>query len=509
MKLGLDRAVLAQQRATDEKGRSKRSSKEQAQEIDTLLKKGAYDVFRDDDDEEAKMFMEETDIDKLLERSAKKITYGTENNSLSSGLGSFSKASFVASGEGDGKDVDLDDPNFWEKAVGLQAPPDPADDELAQLMTDGKRHRKQVQQYDPYAVDKEAEMKKQEKLAELEREEEEEKEIRRECAPAVVSVVFAKGIVPRFLGTIVSPLEILTPPISLVVSYSHSQYILGLTKYLERWEREDRRAKRKREKEEEKEKAALEAKERKSMKKKKKKKQKTEGQSGSHLSSRNTSSGGAEQTAKVEVLFPPRNTKKARKEERKMALRRAEMEDPVIERIRQAWEVPQRNRATSAALRFGFGRFSKIRHESALTSLPLQDIEVFVRAFLYQLGLQAAISLTGGSLTSLGANLQSMVDFVYNNHGETDGDWMINAMKSSLMMLEDVEGRSRFLRMPVVLAEPEYVAVLRAGPAIRALRRFAFLSRVNAIVGAALDTVLSGTSACQPCFKFFLLLQRL
>ena len=276
--------------------------------------------------------------------------------------------------------------------------------------------------------------------------------------------------------------------------------MLGLTKYLERWEREDRRAKRKREKEEEREKAALEAKERKSMKKKKKKKQKTEGQSGSHLSSRNTSTGAAEQTAKVEVLFPPRNTKKARKEERKMALRRAEIEDPVIERIRQAWEVPQRNRATSAALRFGFGRFSKIRHESALTSLPLQDIEVFVRAFLYQLGLQAAISLTGGSLTSLGANLQSMVDFVYNNYGEIDGDWMINAMKSSLMMLEDVEGRSRFLRMPVVLAEPEYVALLRAGPAIRALRRFAFLSRVNAIVGAALDTVLSGTSACQPYF---------
>ena len=239
------------------------------------------------------------------------------------------------------------------------------------------------------------------------------------------------------------------------------------------------------------------------MKKKKKKKQKTEGQSGSHLLSRNTSGGGAEQMAKAEVLFPPRNTKKARKEERKMALRRAEMEDPVIERIRQAWEVPQRNRATSAALRFGFGRFSKIRHESALTSLPLQDIEVFVRAYLYQLGLQAAISLTGGSLTSLGSNLQSMVDFVYNNYGETDGDFMINAMKSSLMMMEDVEGRSRFLRMPVVLAEPEYVAVLRAGPAIRALRRFAFLSRVNAIVGAALDTVLSGTLACQPCSKFY------
>lgn len=103
MKLGLDRAVLAQQRANEEK--SKRSSKEQAKEIDELLKKGAYDVFREEDDKEAQLFMEETDIDKLLERSATKVTYGTESTSLSSGLGSFNKASFVASGEGDGKDV--------------------------------------------------------------------------------------------------------------------------------------------------------------------------------------------------------------------------------------------------------------------------------------------------------------------------------------------------------------------------------------------------------------------
>ena len=202
-------------------------------------------------------------------------------------------------------------------------------------------------------------------------------------------------------------------------------------------------------------------------------------------------------------MFPPRNTKKARKEERKMALRRAEAEDPVIERIRQAWEVPQRNRATSAALRFGFGRFSKIRHESALTSLPLQDIEVFVRAYLYQLGLQASISLTGGSLTSLGANLQSMVGSVFSHYGPTDGDWMLNAMKSSLSMLEEVEGKARFLRMPVVLAEPEYIAVLRTGPALRALRRFAFLSRVNAIVGAALDDILSGELVTSP-IKLFL-----
>ena len=62
------------------------------------------------DDKEAQKFMD-TDIDQLLEQSSRKVTYGdTVTSSLSSGLGSFSKASFVA-GEGDGKDVDLDDPD--------------------------------------------------------------------------------------------------------------------------------------------------------------------------------------------------------------------------------------------------------------------------------------------------------------------------------------------------------------------------------------------------------------
>ena len=57
----------------------------------------------------------ETDIDQLLERRSRTATYGSSGQStMSSGLGSFSKASFVASNEyGDGQDVDLDDPKFW------------------------------------------------------------------------------------------------------------------------------------------------------------------------------------------------------------------------------------------------------------------------------------------------------------------------------------------------------------------------------------------------------------
>jgi len=133
LKLGLDRAVLAHQRQntnSDEvssKRKSKAEREEQAKEIDNLLKRGAYDVFNDDDDTEAHKFMD-TDIDQLLEQSSRKVTYGdAATNSLSSGLGSFSKASFVAStGEGDGKDVDLDDPDvrpfFYHHSLHISCP---------------------------------------------------------------------------------------------------------------------------------------------------------------------------------------------------------------------------------------------------------------------------------------------------------------------------------------------------------------------------------------------------
>ena len=74
-------------------------------------------------------------------------------------------------------------------------------------------------------------------------------------------------------------------------------------------------------------------------------------------------------------------------------VKRAEHEDPVFERVKQAWDTTQRSRMINAVLRFGFGRFCKLRIESNFTSLPIQDVEVFVRAYIYQLGLQAAFTV--------------------------------------------------------------------------------------------------------------------
>ena len=186
MKLGLDRAVLAHQRQQGEdeqdplksKNKTKSDKELQAKEIDALLKKGAYDVFRDDDDGEAQKFME-TDIDQLLERSSRTVTYGNTDSSMNSGLGSFSKASFVTS-DADGKDIDLDDPDFWEKAVGLNAPIENGLDENLMLFGE-KRSRKQVQQFDPYASFHEAEQKKKDKIAiKVQQEKEEKKRLKEE-----------------------------------------------------------------------------------------------------------------------------------------------------------------------------------------------------------------------------------------------------------------------------------------------------------------------------------------
>ena len=70
---------------------------------------------------------------------------------MRSGLGSFSKASFVASTEdGDGQDVDLDDPDFWEKAVGIEAPHESIGEGGIKILFEKIIH-KQVKVYDPYA----------------------------------------------------------------------------------------------------------------------------------------------------------------------------------------------------------------------------------------------------------------------------------------------------------------------------------------------------------------------
>ena len=461
MKLGLEKAVLSHQRDSESAGEGKSKSKSekeaQAKEIDSLLKKGAYDVFRDDDDEEAKKFMD-TDIDQLLERNTSTVTYGSTQNNMSSGLGSFSKASFVTdTGDGE-KDVDLDDPDFWKKAVGLDAPPEEVPEEVKQMLDDGvKRSRKQVQQFDPYADFAERERRKEEEEKERLREEKEEKE--------------------RL-----------------------------------------RAAKKKRKREE--------------KQRKEKERQEREKLRGSLLNKSSTPPPPAKAAKReaaedkreiVKIKKQPKEVKikkpKQKNQEKQRAMRRARNEDPGFERLKQAWEVPQRNRSIAACLRYGFMRFCKIRNESNLTSLPIQDLEVFFRAcklmsctwprsrcsFLlskltlfadfFQLSLQVVVSFLQLLQQQEKSNDGDIKTLLVEYLGPTcrkEVDWLCNCFCSGMRHYGEVEAQRLDLRIPLTLSEPEFMDEMRKGKALRALRRIFMLSRIQRIIEECLDEILSG-----------------
>lgn len=433
LKLGLERAVLSQNREqneeSDETGKTTRKSDREAQakEIDELLKKGAYDVFRDDDDTEAEKFME-SDIDQLLEHSSKTISYGaTTTSSLGSGLGSFSKASFVADTDEGAKDVDLDDPDFWSKAIGFEVPSEETPDDIAAMLDDGvKRNRKQVQQYDPYAETALADQLKKDRVALekiLEKEERarliEEKKWKKKKTKEEKSKIAHDGD-PFSSNT--STVEEKGPPLPK-----------------------------------------------------------------SYLSSGHS----ANTTVKLPKLSKEVKHRKSKRGDRVRALFRAENEAPLIERFKQAWEIPQRNRATAATIRFGFGRFCKLRNESNLTSLPLQDLEVFVRSYLYQLSLQVAVLIMSQIRRNSTTNIHLLIQQWTSLHSPREIEWIADSIQSVLNFQSDVESDRRCLRMPLVLAEPTYVDDLRHGSGFRALRRIGILARLNGLIENCVDSIFA------------------
>ena len=426
LKLGLERAVLSQNREQSEEsddgtGKKKSSDREaQAKEIDELLKKGAYDVFRDEDDTEAEKFME-TDIDQLLEKSSKKVTYGASaTTSIGSGLGSFSKASFVAdTGDGE-KDVDLDDPDFWEKAVGLEVPNE-TPEEVAAMIDDGvKRSRKQVQVFDPYADQALTEQRRMEKIA--------------------------------------------------------------LEKMLEKEEKERAKQEKLKKKKEAKEKKKLQKEEQKAA---------AAAAAASTKSEKSKSDGPSDKGEKKRPSVEPSKPKKTKKNDRLRLIRRNHNADPPLERLKQAWEIPQRNRAVAAIIRFGFGRFCKVRAESNLSSLPLQDLEFFCRSYLFQIALQVAVVLVQqGADGSSFANVRSMFQEWLGGNCSKELDWICDSIRSAMQYYEEVKSGRRVLRMPIILADPDYMDELRGGAGFRALRRVGVLRRINNVFDHCLDSIL-------------------
>lgn len=140
-KLGLDQAIL--QDMGFEEGNKKKEKESLAdikkEEIDRLLKKGAYAVLNDDDTA-ADAFTAE-DIDQILQRRTRLLKVGGDQPRAPS---AFSKASFASEAPEAGKEeLDLSDPHFWQKLM-----PSAAEKPLLEAFDDAQpRTRRQVQRY--------------------------------------------------------------------------------------------------------------------------------------------------------------------------------------------------------------------------------------------------------------------------------------------------------------------------------------------------------------------------
>jgi hypothetical protein len=134
MKMGLDQAVLQGIENSDGKGIMTK------EEVEKLLKHGAYDIFKEDQDgtseKESTDFLAQ-DLDSILARRAKTVVHENTGTGSTAAGGTFSKASFknIHSEGAVAAEVDVDDPDFWTKVVG-----EAKEEEVAEL---GQRKRQQ------------------------------------------------------------------------------------------------------------------------------------------------------------------------------------------------------------------------------------------------------------------------------------------------------------------------------------------------------------------------------
>jgi hypothetical protein len=141
MKLGLDKALLQRASAESDPFENKSKPSLSKEEVEDLLKKGAYGAFMDDG--AGDQFCEE-DIDQILERRTMVIRHDGDVENRKGSM--FSKASFQSNNSS--ANVDVNDPDFWDK-VAKQAELNVIDEIPGEesLILDAPRARKQFVAY--------------------------------------------------------------------------------------------------------------------------------------------------------------------------------------------------------------------------------------------------------------------------------------------------------------------------------------------------------------------------
>ncbi|CAB9502027.1 Chromodomain-helicase-DNA-binding protein [Seminavis robusta] len=139
LKLGLDQAVLSGFEGGAESALSK-------DEVESLLRKGAYSILGEDKEgaAAASNAFAADDIDTILQRHSRLIVHENTGTGSASAGGKFSKARFSSSSPSKQKteqeDVAVDDPRFWQKMLGHVAVP-VGDENGEDVIVQGKRVR--------------------------------------------------------------------------------------------------------------------------------------------------------------------------------------------------------------------------------------------------------------------------------------------------------------------------------------------------------------------------------
>jgi hypothetical protein len=117
------------------------------EEIEKLLRHGAYDIFNEDSagtaEAESNDFVQQ-DIDSILLGRSRTVVHDNTGSKSNAAGGTFSKARFnvaktpdTAKGKGKHEDIDIEDPDFWKKMVGESNIEEEVDGP-----TEKRRHRK-------------------------------------------------------------------------------------------------------------------------------------------------------------------------------------------------------------------------------------------------------------------------------------------------------------------------------------------------------------------------------
>lgn len=85
-----------------------------------------------------------------------------------------------------------------------------------------------------------------------------------------------------------------------------------------------------------------------------------------------------------------------------------------------------------------------------------------------------------------------MLERLRSSLDSADGAWVVQSILSAMMHYDLCEQQERDLRIPQILAEPEFISRLGTGEALRALQTISFLIRFNRIIEEAAEEVLSG-----------------